>query len=310
MKKYLTFFIQKITHDKKTGTILKILLNFIILTATIYILIKKRAEILSLFNTFFLFALFCEFIILFLISLRILFLSSALGEKISLKNVYFITLTTKFYNIFFPTFLAEGIRGIKYHMAGIASTYNVVSIVLIDRIIGFITFFIMFLFSLFLLRPSGMDMTFLLFSVIMSLVFVVILFNIDRIKGIFNHKNPDKYFSKKALFSAIGMSFIAHMAIMLKYFFIFRLIAYISLGFIKTVYICSASHLSQIIPVSYGLFSIKDGFLFYVIKTEQGEYTKALSLILVLGSIEMIMGIAGGILESIGFFKKTLRLWK
>jgi hypothetical protein len=66
--------------------------------------------------------------------------------------------------------------------------------------------------------------------------------------------------SSKKLILPVILSLVAQMSIMLKYFYIFSWIVNIPLDFMHTLYLCSASHLSQIIPISTGLFSIKDGF--------------------------------------------------
>lgn len=293
-------------RQKKWGIILKVSLNLSILIIIILVLLKKKNELYLPFNIYFLFIILYEFFILFLISLRILSLSHALNQKISLKDIYLITITTKFYNIFFPSLLTEAIRGIKYNLAGISDRYNILFLVIFDRIVGFITFFIIFLLSAFSLKIFRIDKTTLLLSLALLLFFIIVLFNITKIRYIFNHKPFNKHLSKKALFSTLVISLMAQMAIMFKYFYIFQMIIHINLDLIHTIYICSASHLSQIIPFSAGLFSIKDGFLFFIITTGQGEYIKALNLILILGSIEILTGIAGGLLESIGLMKKTL----
>lgn len=282
---------------KKIENIFKILLNLLILAAIIYILIKEKAVIFQIFNKLFLFAFLCEFIILFFISIRIFFLSRALREKISLKDIYLTTITTKFYNLFLPTLLTEGIRGIKYYLAGVNDKYNVFFLVLLDRVIGFITFSIIFLLSLFLKKPSYADRNLMFFFIVFLIASILFLFNVDKIRAKVKFMDSSRDLSKKNLLNAIKMSFIAQFIIMLKYFFIFRFLIDLSYDFITTLYICSGSHLSQIIPFSTGLFSVKDGFLFYIINKQQGEYIKALSLILVLGVIEILIGITGGIVE-------------
>lgn len=306
MRYPLKFSKNKIIQKKKYLKFIKILSNLILLNALFYIIKKRGIEIHSIFNKIFLFVVFYEFFILYLISWRIFFLSCALNEKVAPKSVFVITLTTKFYNIFFPSLLTEGIRGIKYYFAGIIDKYSIFSLVIFDRAIGFISFFVIFLFAAILIKPFKADKTLLFLSLILSLAFIIILFNSDRIKSIFFHGLHNKKLSKRELVIAFIVSFISQMTIMIKYFIIFRFIININIEFIKTVYICSASHLSQVVPISTGLFSIKDGFLFYIINTEQGDFNMALNLIVVLGSIEIITGLIGGIVESIILFKKTL----
>jgi len=293
-------------YRKRWWVILKISLNLTILLVIVYIIMKKKAEFYPLFNSGFLVTVPYEFFILSLISFRIFYLARTLNEKISLKNIYLITLTTKFYNILLPSIFVEGIRGAKYYFAGMQDKYNILFLVAFDRIMGFITFFIIFIFSIFLLKISHMNYIVLMPSLIFFPIYIIASFNVGRIRHALNHTFFNRHLSKKTLFFAFVLSFTAQTAIILKYFYLFHLLGGLDLNFIQTIYVGSASHLSQIIPVSSGLFSIKDGLLFFILSSKQGEYITALRLVLFLGGIELITGIAGGIIESIGLTKKTM----
>lgn len=297
----------KVFHKKKWLILLKVCLNLFILITIIFILWNKKYNLNHLFNLYLILVISFEFIILFLISSRILMLSHALKQNISLKDIYRITITTKFYNMVFPSVVTEVIRGIKYYLAGIKDKYNIMFLVIFDRIIGFITFFIIFIISAFLLKFHEFDRIVMVFLwVLLFLVFIIALFNMDKIRRFLNHKDFFIHLSKKTLFFTMGISLIAQMGIIFKYFFIFRVIVDIDFDFIHTIYICSASHLSQIIPFSTGIFTVKDGVLFFILSKGRGDYTSALNLMAILGVMELFIGIVGGVWESMGIMKKVI----
>jgi hypothetical protein len=267
--------------------------------------LKKREEFAPLFNIHFFLLLPYEYLILFLISLRIFSLAHIFGYNLSMKDIFFTTITTKFYQILFPSLLVEGVRGIKYFFAGLHDKYDILFLLVFDRIIGFTTFFLMFLVSAISLKPFHIEKTMFLLLLLFSFAFVLALLNIERIKRAVAHAF-DYHIPKKALILPLILSLVAQMSIMLKYFFIFHWIVGLNMDFLHTLYLCSASHLSQIVPISTGLFSIKDGFLFFVLHTVNGEYPKALHLLFVLGSVEFFNGLGGGIIESMSLTAKTI----
>ncbi len=293
-------------YKKRWRVILKVSLNLTILLAIIYIILEKGGKFYPLFNLYLLFTIPYEFFILFLISFRIFYIARTLNENITLKKIYFVTITTKFYNILLPSIFVEAIRAAKYYFAGLQDKYNILFLVAFDRIMGFITFFIIFLFSIFSMKIYNTNYSVLMPFLIIYPVHIIASFNMGKIRHILHHTFFDRHLSKKTLFLAFLLSFSAQMAIILKYFYLFRLLGGLDLDFIKTLYIGSASHLSQIIPVSSGIFSIKDGLLLFILSSKQNEYITALRIILFLGGIEIITGIIGGIVESIGLTKKTV----
>src|SRR4030042_153632 len=102
---------QNTIWKKRWKTIAKISLNFSILLLIFFLLVKGEEEFYSLFNIYFFLILPYEYLILFLISLRIFSLACLLGYNLSMKDIYLITITTKFYQILFPSLLVEGVRG-------------------------------------------------------------------------------------------------------------------------------------------------------------------------------------------------------
>lgn len=296
---------QNTIWQKRWKTIAKISLNLSILLLIFFLLVKREEEFYSLFNIYFFLILPYEYLILFLISLRIFSLARLLGYNLSMKDIYLITITTKFYQILFPSLLAEGVRGIKYFFAGLRNKYDILFLLIFDRIIGFTTFFLLFLASAITLKTFHIDKTMFLLLLLFSFAFILVLLNIERIKRAVAHAFDD-HIPKKALILPLTLSLVAQTSIMLKYFFIFHWIVGLNMDFLHTLYLCSASHLSQIVPISTGLFSIKDGFLFFILHTENGEYLKALHLLFVLGSIEFFNGLGGGIIEAIGLTRRTL----
>jgi hypothetical protein len=292
-------------RQKKWKVIAKILLNLSILFLIFLLLMKRRERFDPSFNIQFFLLLPYEYLILFLISLRIFSLAHLRGYNLSMKDIYLITITIKFYQILFPSLLAEGVRGIKYFFAGLRDKYDILFLLVFDRIIGFTTFFLLFLASAITLKTFHIDKTMFLLLLLFSFAFVLVLLNIERIKRAVAHAFDD-HIPKKALILPLILSLVAQMSIMLKYFFIFYWIVGINMDFLKTLYLCSASHLSQIVPISTGLFSIKDGFLFFILHTEKGQSLKALHLLFVLGSVEFFNGLGGGIIESLNLTAKTI----
>jgi hypothetical protein len=296
---------KKTVWQKKWKVIAKILLNLSILFLIFLLLMKRRGEFNSSFNIYFFLLLPYEYLILFLISLRIFSLAHLFGYSLSMKEIYLITITTKFYQIFLPSLLVEGVRGVKYFFAGFYDKYDILYLLVFDRIIGLTTFFLLFLASAITLKTFHIDKTMFVLLLLFSFAFLLIMLNIKRIKGMVAH-TFDYPISRKKLILPVILSLIAQMSIMLKYFYIFSWIVNIPLDFMHTLYLCSASHLSQIIPISTGLFSIKDGFLFFILHTVNGEYLKALHLLFVLGSVEFFNGLGGGIIESLSLTAKTI----
>jgi hypothetical protein len=288
--------------------IAKISINVFILLFIFFLLQRKRVELNYLFDIHFLLLLPYEYFILFLISMRIFFLVRILRYNMPIKEIYLITITTKFYQILLPSLLVEGVRGIKYFLAGLRNKYDIFSLLVIDRVIGFTTLLLLFLASAIPLRFYPVDRTMFLLLLFFSFAFVLVLLNIERIKKTMAHafNGLDGHIPKKALVFPLGLSFIAQMSIMLKYLFIFYWIVGLNIDWLQTLYLFSASHLAQVVPISTGLFSVKDGFLFFLLHTVNGESLKALHLVFVLGSVEIFNAVGGGIIESMRLTARTV----
>jgi len=215
---------QNTIWQKRWKTIAKISLNLSILLLIFFLLVKREEEFYSLFNIYFFLILPYEYLILFLISLRIFSLARLLGYNLSMKDIYLITITTKFYQILFPSLLAEGVRGIKYFFAGLRNKYDILFLLIFDRIIGFTTFFLLFLASAITLKTFHGDKTMFLLLLLFSFAFILVLLNIERIKRTVAHAFDD-HIPKKALILPLTLSLVAQTSIMLKYFpsFVFKL---------------------------------------------------------------------------------------
>jgi hypothetical protein len=282
-------------------------LNFFILALIVYLVRSRKVSFDVLFNASFFFLLLFDFLVLIFISLRISFLAAILGCKIKLKDIYLISISIKFYQIFLPSVLSEGIRGTKYFLSGIKNRYDIIFLVIFDRIIGFMSFFFLFILSFFFLRPN-FDKAVIILLISIFIVFAAGFINIGKIRKLFQNTIGQRT-SIKSMIAPLVFSLFAQIIIVTKYFYLFNhCIVGFHKDFLQTLYISSAAHLSQIVPLTTGIFSIKDGFLFLLLKEGSGNIEKAFSVLLLLGSLEFFMGIVGGIVEFVYIIKKSIRL--
>ncbi|MCS7281586.1 MAG: lysylphosphatidylglycerol synthase domain-containing protein [Desulfobacterota bacterium] len=277
-----------------TKTLLKHTISFTILFGLTYILTVKGPGLKTLLSPLFLLSLSLEFLILLLISLRISFLFRSAGEGLSLKTIYTINLTNRFYTIFLPSLLSEATRALKYHLYGIKDGRSILFLIVGDRIIGYITFSAIFLMSILYSALSKGEYQKQLPILAGILLFVIL--TIFLLKRTIKRKVPNHIQSKHLLISCL-LSVAAQTVILLKYFFIIRLMLMINLTFSQVALFGSASHLSQILPLSLGFFGTKEAFMFFTLNATSGDITKATSFICIVGFIEVLTGSLGGILH-------------